>query len=100
VLDDCSAIYTPNDACNAILAAYNKWHADRIVAEVNNGGDLIEALLRTKNHAFAYSPVHAAHGKITRAEPISALWEQDERTALAYSGRWRINVPITIQPFQ
>jgi phage terminase large subunit-like protein len=76
VLDDCSAIYTPNDACNAILAAYNKWHADRIVAEVNNGGDLIEALLRTKNHAFAYSPVHAAHGKITRAEPISALWEQ------------------------
>ena len=48
----------------------------RIVAEINNGGDLVEAVLRNVDHNFAYKGVHASRGKLTRAEPIAALYEQ------------------------
>lgn len=76
VFDDLSEKLTPNDAATKIVGAYQLHKADRIVAEVNNGGDLVEALLRTKGAEFAYSPVHASRGKLSRAEPISALYEQ------------------------
>lgn len=58
------------------MSAYRAYNADRIVAEVNNGGDLVEALLRTVDLNFAYNGVHASRGKLTRAEPIAALYEQ------------------------
>jgi phage terminase large subunit-like protein len=76
VLDDRSGRYTPNDAAKLIVTAYQTHQADRIVAEVNNGGDLVEAILRQVGHAFAYKPVHASRGKLVRAEPIAALYEQ------------------------
>lgn len=76
VLDDCSDVYTPDQACDKVIWAYHKWNADRVVAEVNNGGDLIEALLRQKDLGFAYTSVHATKGKYVRAEPIAALYEQ------------------------
>jgi len=47
--------------------AYQAHKADRIVAEVNNGGDLVEAVLRNVDHAFAYRAVHTSRGKLTRA---------------------------------
>ena len=50
--------------------------ADRIVAEVNNGGDYIGTLLRTVDTSIPYLAVRATRGKYTRAEPISALYEQ------------------------
>jgi hypothetical protein len=59
-----------------VVHAYKAHQADRIVAEVNNGGDLVEAILRNVDHAFAYKAVHASRGKLTRAEPIAALYEQ------------------------
>ena len=49
---------------------------DRIVAEVNNGGDLVETVIRTIDANVPYSKVHASRGKIIRAEPIAALYEQ------------------------
>jgi phage terminase large subunit-like protein len=76
VFDDLSEKLTPNDAAKRIVWAYQAHKADRVIAEVNNGGDLVEAILRTVNLNFAYSPVHASRGKLTRAEPISALYEQ------------------------
>jgi phage terminase large subunit-like protein len=76
VLDDLSGRYTPNDAARLVVNAYRAHQADRIVAEVNNGGDLVEAILRNVAHDFAYKPVHASRGKLTRAEPIAALYEQ------------------------
>ena len=75
-LEDASAVFTPDQACEKAIYLYNKWDADRIVAEVNNGGDMIEALLRTKQHVFAYDAVRATRGKYIRAEPIAALYEQ------------------------
>jgi len=50
--------------------------ADRIIGEVNNGGDLIESLLRTIDATVSYKAVHATRGKRVRAEPISSLYEQ------------------------
>ena len=47
-----------------------------IVAEVNNGGDLVERLLRSIERNIPYKSVHATRGKMVRAEPISALYEQ------------------------
>ncbi len=76
VFDDLSGRYTPNDAAKFVVNAYKAHNADRIVAEVNNGGDLLEAILRNVDHAFAYKTVHASRGKLTRAEPIAALYEQ------------------------
>ena len=49
---------------------------DRIVSEVNNGGDLIETVLRTVDHGVPYRKVTATRGKRVRAEPIAALYEQ------------------------
>lgn len=76
VLEDKSGIYTPTDWCKASIMLYNKWKADRIIGEVNNGGDLIESLLRTIDKNIPYKGVHATRDKFTRAEPISALYEQ------------------------
>ncbi len=50
--------------------------ADRIVAEANQGGDLVEANLRSVNSRIPYTKVHASRGKRTRAEPVVALYEQ------------------------
>ena len=76
VLDDLSGRFTPNEAAKCVVNAYKAHQADRIVAEVNNGGDLVEAILRNVDHAFAYKTVHASRGKLIRAEPIAALYEQ------------------------
>ena len=62
------------------LDLYHTWRADRIVAEVNNGGDMIEALLTAvakEREEFAYRKVHASRGKVVRAEPVAAIYEQN-----------------------
>jgi len=46
------------------------------VAEVNNGGEMVEATLRVVDDNLAYTAVHATRGKVVRAEPVSALYEQ------------------------
>lgn len=56
--------------------AYHKWRADSIVAEVNNGGDLIEELCKVVDKTVKYKAVHASRGKLTRAEPVAGLYEQ------------------------
>ena len=55
---------------------FYEYKADRIVAEVNNGGDLVERLLRTIDTNVPYTAVNASRGKLVRAEPIAALYEQ------------------------
>lgn len=76
VLDDNSLKGTPDQWGNAVVTAYNKYNADRIVAEVNQGGDMVKFVIHTVDDTVAYKDVHAAKGKHTRAEPVSALYEQ------------------------
>jgi phage terminase large subunit-like protein len=76
LLDDLTCRLSADGWCSRAVAAYQQYNADRIVAEVNNGGDLVETVLRTIEASVSYKAVHAAHGKLTRAEPIAALVEQ------------------------
>ncbi len=76
VLEDCSGKLSPNAWAKQAIEAYKRHGADRIVAEVNNGGALVEVNLRTVDQHVPYTAVHAAQGKRTRAEPVAALYEQ------------------------
>lgn len=76
VLDDVSGIYTPTEWAKQAVHMYRKWKADRVIGEVNNGGDLIETVLRTIDKNIPYSSVYATRDKLTRAEPVAAVYEQ------------------------
>jgi predicted phage terminase large subunit-like protein len=76
VIDDLTCRLSPDGWAKRAIAAYEKYDADLILAEVNNGGDLVEKVLRTINPHIRYKAVHASRGKRVRAEPIAALYEQ------------------------
>jgi predicted phage terminase large subunit-like protein len=76
VLADASGRYAPAEWARVAIAAAAAHQADRIVAEVNNGGEMVEATLRTIDSNLAFRAVHAARGKVARAEPVAALYEQ------------------------
>lgn len=76
VLEDASGTYSPKDWCATAVHLYKKWQADRIIGEVNNGGDLIETVLRTVDKNVPYKGIHATRDKLTRAEPVAAMYEQ------------------------
>jgi phage terminase large subunit-like protein len=67
---------TPFEWATKAVKAYHEFKADRIVAEVNNGGEMVEAIIRQVDASVSYTAVHASRGKVTRAEPVSALYEQ------------------------
>ena len=76
VLEDLSGKYSADKWGKIAIRAYYEWEADRIVAEVNNGGDLVERLLRNIDNNVPYRSVRASRGKMVRAEPVAALYEQ------------------------
>lgn len=76
VLEDLSGRHATTTWGKIACEAYHRWQADRIVAEVNKGGDLVESLLRSIDPTLSYQGVHASRGKYTRAEPIAAFYEQ------------------------
>lgn len=78
VLGDDSVQGSPLVWAQAAVTAYYRYHADCIVAEVNNGGEMVELTIRSIPEArnIPIKLVHASRGKLTRAEPIAALYEQ------------------------
>ena len=76
VFCDESEILTPNAAGQRAIRLYKEWELDRIIGETNQGGDMIESILRLLGFRYKYKGVHASRGKFTRAEPISSLYEQ------------------------
>ena len=77
VLDDCSVQGArPAQWAAAVVALYQARKACRVVAEVNQGGAMVEAVLREIDQDVAFRAVHATQGKRTRAEPVAALYEQ------------------------
>jgi phage terminase large subunit-like protein len=76
VLRDLSGRWTTDEWASMAVKAYFDYGADRIIAEVNNGGDLVETVLRAFNRNVPYKAVHASRGKYRRAEPVSALYER------------------------
>lgn len=75
ILEDASAVLSPNAWAQRAVNLYRKWKADRVIAEQNHGYEMIEALIRHVDPQVSYSTVHASKGKHTRAEPIAALYE-------------------------
>jgi phage terminase large subunit-like protein len=75
-LADQSGRYPPTELARTAIALYRQHKADRIVAEVNNGGDMVEATIRMVDPNVSYNKVHASRGKVIRAEPVAALYEQ------------------------
>ncbi|WP_092885757.1 DNA-packaging protein [Roseicitreum antarcticum] len=67
---------SPTAWARAALDAMAAFGADRLVAEVNQGGDLVESVLRQIDPLVPYRALHARHGKAARAEPVAALYEQ------------------------
>ena len=81
VLDDLSDHMSPDTWGKKAIAHYETRKAERIVGEVNNGGDLIEYVIKTcakdlGTEYVSYKKVHASRGKKTRAEPVAAIYEQ------------------------
>jgi phage terminase large subunit-like protein len=76
VLADQSGRYAPTEWARTAIGLYRQYKADRIVAEVNNGGDMVEATVRMVDPNVSYATVHASRGKVMRAEPVAALYEQ------------------------
>ena len=77
VLEDASAMRaSPGQWAAVAVDAARRWSADRVVAEVNNGGELVEQVIRQVDPAVSYRAVHASRGKAARAEPVAALYER------------------------
>lgn len=76
VLDDKTLRATPDAWARAAVLAYQEHKADRIVAETNNGGDMVTLLMRQVDSTVSVKKVTATRGKQLRAEPISSLYEQ------------------------
>ena len=77
VLDDCSAHgLRPAQWAKRIVALYHARQSDRVVAEVNQGGAMVEQVLREVDPNLSFRAVHATRGKKARAEPVAALYEQ------------------------
>ncbi|WP_454277232.1 DNA-packaging protein [Roseovarius sp. MBR-154] len=67
---------SPASWAKAAIRAMEQWGAERLVAEVNQGGDLVEQVIRQVDPLVPFRSVHASRGKVARAEPVAALYEQ------------------------
>ena len=76
LIDDRSCRLGPNGWAKVAVAAYDRYEADCILAETNNGGDMVEQVIRAVRPSIPIRKVWASRGKTTRAEPVSALYEQ------------------------
>lgn len=75
VLTDASGQYAPPEWAKTAIAIYYRLHADRMVAEVNYGGGMVEATIRAIDPNVSYTSVTASRGKVARAEPVAAFYD-------------------------
>jgi phage terminase large subunit-like protein len=76
VLEDASLKGTPEDWAKQAVKMYRKWSADKIVAEKNQGGEMVSSVIKAQDRSVPVKLVHASRGKVVRAEPVSTLYEQ------------------------
>jgi phage terminase large subunit-like protein len=76
VLDDATCRESPNGWARMAVSCFDRYQADCIVGEINNGGDMVASTVRVVRSTVPFREVHASRGKWTRAEPIAALYEQ------------------------
>lgn len=76
VLADYSGKYSPQAWGEKVSFAFSQWQADMVVAEVNQGGDMVKHILNAINPNMTVHTVHASRGKMARAEPVAQKYEQ------------------------
>ena len=76
VLGDYTDRLSPQGWASKAIQLYNYYQADRIVAEVNQGGDMVKTTIHGEDDSVSYKAVRASRGKFARAEPVSALYER------------------------
>lgn len=76
VLGDYTEKLSPQGWASKAISLYNQWEADRIVAEKNQGGEMVRRTLEVEDETVPIKLVHASRGKMARAEPVSALYER------------------------
>lgn len=76
VLEDLSGRYSPDAWARTAIDAFDRWKADRIIGEGNQGGEMVSHTIQTIRPHAPIKIVHASRGKIARAEPVAALYEQ------------------------
>lgn len=76
LLDDVSGRYSPNEWATQAVASFHRWKADRIVAEKNQGGEMVESTIRQVDRNAPITLVSASRGKEVRADPVAAVYEQ------------------------
>ncbi|MEI6487152.1 MAG: terminase family protein [Sphingomonadales bacterium] len=109
VIDDASVTgQRPEQWARAVVNAADRWQADRVIAEVNQGGAMVTALLKSVDAALPVQAVHAARGKVARAEPVAALYAEgrvahagafpalvmDEANMIVFRGGWQAHWPV------
>jgi phage terminase large subunit-like protein len=77
IIEDLSGRYQPAEWAKTAVEAYRRHSADRIIAEVNQGGDLVESTIRMIDSEVPFTAVHASRGKYIRAEPAATLFERN-----------------------
>jgi hypothetical protein len=77
VLEDSSLHGTPGEWAEQVVATFDLQEADMVVAEINNGGEMVKHTLHTERRTLPVDVVHATRGKHIRAEPISALYKRN-----------------------
>ncbi|MDA8348211.1 MAG: terminase family protein, partial [Pseudomonadota bacterium] len=76
VLEDISGRYDPTGWARRALGAFHVWKADRIVCETNYGGEMVRATIEAVDPTVPVKPITSSRGKVLRAEPIAAFFEQ------------------------
>ena len=76
VIEDLSGRLSVDNWARAVVDCYNRHGADRVVAEINQGGELVEKVIRQVDNRISYRPIRASKGKFSRAEPVAARYEQ------------------------
>lgn len=97
VLEDLSGKYSPSEWASIAKTAFDRWNCDCVVAEKNQGGDMVESVLRSMGVKYRVKLVSATRGKYVRAEPIYSLYEQHK---IYHVGHFPIleNQMITFDP--
>ena len=95
VLRDASANLSPDGWATMAIGLYRQYNADRIIAERNNGGEMVERVLRSRDAHIPYRAVWASRGKSARAEPVAALYEQGKVSHVGQFARMEDQMVVT-----
>lgn len=79
VLEDATINASPGEWAMRVAETAKRWNADRVIAERNYGGDMVEAVLRSANTYLPVKLITSSRGKALRAEPVAALYEANQR---------------------